>query len=164
MPARSARRVGGSEGIVIETLSDLERRGVNIRSLTEPAIDTTTPMGRALFAVVAVFAQLRVDTTRENTMRGLERARSRGRHGDRPSVMTQERTAEALRMRTQGASLARIASVLGVGASSVSRALARFDEDAAAPMGRCATPIVRSGGGADGDGGEGGAVVEFAGR
>lgn len=29
---------------------------------TEPMIDTTTPMGRALFGMVAVFAQLRVDT------------------------------------------------------------------------------------------------------
>ncbi|GMA66354.1 hypothetical protein GCM10025859_67970 [Alicyclobacillus fastidiosus] len=49
---------------------------MNIKSLTEPMIDTTTPMGRALFGMVAVFAQLRVDTIRENTMRGLAHAKS----------------------------------------------------------------------------------------
>jgi DNA invertase Pin-like site-specific DNA recombinase len=30
-------------------------------------IDTTSPMGRSLFGIVAVFAQLRVDTIRQNT-------------------------------------------------------------------------------------------------
>lgn len=39
---------------------------------------STTPMGRALFGIVAVFAQLRVDTIRENTRLGLEYARAQG--------------------------------------------------------------------------------------
>jgi DNA invertase Pin-like site-specific DNA recombinase len=121
--------LGGSERIIIEKLNDLEHRGVNIKSLTEPMIDTTTPMGRALFGIVAVFAQLRVDTTRENTMRGLQFARSQGRVGGRPSVISPERLAEARRMRAEGRSIAHIATVLGVGASSVSRALAKVDQD-----------------------------------
>lgn len=128
---RRLDRLGGSERIIIETLNDLERRGVNIKSLTEPMIDTTTPMGRALFGIVAVFAQLRVDTIRENTMRGLQFARSEGRVGGRPSVISPERLAEARRMRADGRSIAHIAGVLGVGASSVSRALAKLDQDAA---------------------------------
>ena len=86
-------------------------------------------MGRALFGVVAVFAQLRVDTIRENTRRGLEHARAQGRVGGRPSVMTPERIAEALRMSDAGHSHGRIARVLGVGKSTVSRALARARED-----------------------------------
>lgn len=128
---RRLDRLGGSERIIIETLNDLERRGVNIKSLTEPMIDTTTPMGRALFDIVAVFAQLRVDTIRENTMRGLQFARSEGRVGGRPSVISPERLAEARRMRAEGRSIAHIAGVLGVGASSVSRALAKIDHDEA---------------------------------
>lgn len=126
---RRLDRLGGSERIIIETLNDLERRGVNIKSLTEPMIDTTTPMGRALFGIVAVFAQLRVDTIRENTMRGLQFARSEGRVGGRPSVISSERLAEARRMRADGRSIAHIAGVLGVGASSVSRALAKLDQE-----------------------------------
>lgn len=122
---RALDRIAGSEVMAIQTIAELHDRGVNIRSLTEPEIDTTTPMGRALFGIVAVFAQLRVDTIRDNTRRGLANARAQGRVGGRPSVMTAERTAEALRMRSEGRSVAHIAKVLGVGASSVSRAIAK---------------------------------------
>ena len=90
-------------------------------------IDTTTPMGRALYGIVAVFAQLRVDTIRDNTQRGLDYARSQGRVGGRPSVMTPERIATAERMRDDHQGWESIGRVLGVGASSVRRALALTD-------------------------------------
>ncbi|WP_257493313.1 recombinase family protein [Actinomyces wuliandei] len=114
---RRLDRIAGSEKMAIETINDLAERGVNIRSLTEPDIDTTTPMGRALFGIVAVFAQLRVDTIRESTRRGLAHARAQGRVGGRPTVMTPERA--------EGRSISHIARVLAVGSSSVSRALAK---------------------------------------
>lgn len=122
---RSLDRLVGTTTMALHTITGLGERSINIKSLTEPDIDTTTPMGRALFGIVAVFAQLRVDTIRENTMGGLAKARADGRVGGRPSVMTPERTEQARRMRTQGKSLAEIGRVLGVGASSVSRALGR---------------------------------------
>lgn len=124
---RRLDRLGGSERIIIETLNDLERRGVNIKSLTEAMIDTTSPMGRALYGIVAVFAQLRVDTIRENTKRGLAYAREQGRVGGRPSVMSAEPVEAAVQRRAAGESIAQIARTFGVGASSVSRALAKHD-------------------------------------
>ena len=126
---RRLDRLGGSERIIIETLHDLDRRGVNIKSLTEPMIDTTTPMGRALFGMVAVFAQLRVDTIRENTMRGLAHAKAQGRVGGRPSKMTPEKIAQAQRMRAERASLDHIAGVLSVGKSTVARALSKAEQE-----------------------------------
>ncbi|MBU4336299.1 MAG: recombinase family protein [Actinobacteria bacterium] len=125
---RQLNRIAGSERMAIETINELAERGVDIKSLTEPDIDTTTPTGRALFRIAAVLAQLRVDTIRDSTRRGLADARARGRVGGRPSVMTPERTATAVRMRAQGQSIAYIARELGVGASSVSRALAKVHE------------------------------------
>lgn len=127
---RRLDRIAGTEKMAIETINELHERGVNIKSLTEPDIDTTTPMGRALFGIVAVFAQLRVDTIRDNTLRGLAHARAQGRVGGRPTVMTPERTLTAAQMRADGKSLAHIAKVLGVGKSSVGRALERTDEEA----------------------------------
>jgi len=56
-------------------------------------------------------------------MRGLAKARADGRVGGRPSVMTPEGVVQARRMRTDGKSFTEIGRVLGVGASSVSRAL-----------------------------------------
>ena len=126
---RRLDRLGGSERIIIETLHDLDRRGVNIKSLTEPMIDTTTPMGRALFGMVAVFAQLRVDTIRENIMRGLAHAKAQGRVGGRPSKMTPEKIAQAQRMRAENRSLDHIAGVLSVGKSTVARALSKADQE-----------------------------------
>ncbi|MGP5254179.1 recombinase family protein [Brachybacterium alimentarium] len=125
---RRLDRVAGSERMAIDTLSGLKDRGVDIRSLTEPEIDTTTTMGRALFGIVAVFAQLRVDTIRDNTLRGLEHARAAGRVGGRPSVMSPERIEAAARMREDGKTFAQIADVLEVGKSTIHRALARHGD------------------------------------
>ena len=122
---RKLDRLAVSERLMIEVLSELNDRGLNIVSLTEPAIDTTTPMGKALYGLVVVFAQLRVDTIRENTRLGLEHARSQGRVGGRPTVMTAERIAAAEKMRAENQSYAHIGRVLGVGASSVMRALTK---------------------------------------
>lgn len=123
---RALDRIAGSEVMAIQTINELDARGIHIKSLTEPPIDTTTPMGRALFGIVAVFAQLRVDTIRDNTRRGLAHARANGRVGGRPTVMTPERLSTANDLRQQGRSLEFIARALGVSASSVARGLAKL--------------------------------------
>lgn len=131
---RALDRIAGSELMAIEIIRDLGRRGVRIKSLTEPFldVDTSTPMGEAIVGIMAVLAQLRISTIRENTRRGLAHARAQGRVGGRPSVMTVERTEAAVKMRAEGQNIAHIAKVLGVGSSSVSRALARVEEERAA--------------------------------
>lgn len=128
---RALDRVAGSEVMAIEVIRELAGRGVRLRSLTEPFldVDTSTPMGEAIVGIMAVLAQLRVSTIRENTRRGLAHARSEGRVGGRPSVMTPERIAAAVNMRDNGDSVSKIARTLGVGASSVTRALAKYDAD-----------------------------------
>ncbi|WP_028471516.1 recombinase family protein [Nocardioides alkalitolerans] len=128
---RALDRIAGTEQMAIELIRDLGRRGVRLRSLTEPFldVDTSTPMGEAIVGIMAVLAQLRVATIRENTRRGLAHARAQGRVGGRPSVMTPERTAAAVRLRQDGHSIQHIATVLGVGKSSVARALARNEDD-----------------------------------
>lgn len=129
-------RVAGTELMAIEIIRDLARRGVRLRSVTEPFldVDTSTPMGEAIVGIMAVLAQLRVSTIRENTRRGLAHARAQGRVGGRPSVMTPERVAAALQLRSENKSLRHIARVLGVGKSSVSRALAMVDSAGREPQ------------------------------
>lgn len=122
---RRLDRLGGTERILIEALHELEDKDVDIKSLTEPVIDTTSPTGRALFGIVAVFAQLRVDTIRENTRLGLEYARAQDRVGGRPTVMTPERieVARQLRAQTPPATWNTIAKTLRVGSATVRRAI-----------------------------------------
>ncbi|MBD8535683.1 recombinase family protein [Plantibacter sp. CFBP 13570] len=117
-------RLSSSDAHLITLITELGERGVDLRSLTEPAIDTTSPMGRALYGIMAVFAQLRVDTIRQNTLDGLAHARAQGRVGGRPTVMTPERIAIAVQMRAEKATVGQIASTLRVGEATVKRALA----------------------------------------
>lgn len=118
-------RLAGNQRLALELIGDLGERNINIRSLTDPDIDTTTPMGAALFSITAVLLQLRVDTIRANTMRGLEHARAQGRVGGRPTVMTADKRQAAHDMRANGRSYRQIAAALGVSSSAVHRALER---------------------------------------
>lgn len=78
-------------------------------------------MGRAMYGIIAVFAQLRIDTIRENTRAGLQYAASQGRYGGRPTVMTPERRAAAQAMRADGASFAAIGQALGVSRATATK-------------------------------------------
>lgn len=124
---RALDRIAGSEVMAIEILNELGRRGVSIKSLTEPAlnVDMSTPMGRAIVGIMAVLAQLRVDTIRENTNRGLAYARSQGRVGGRPLAMTDEKLRIAIQMSDEGKDHRTIAQTIGVGKSTVTRHLDR---------------------------------------
>lgn len=121
-------RLAGSERRLIELINDLGERGVDLQPLTEPEIDTTTPLGQALFGIVAVLAQSLVDAVRQNILDGLARARYQGRVGGRPTVMTPARVKTAVQGRAARQSATSIAALLGVSRSSVTRALARVDE------------------------------------
>lgn len=58
-----------------DLMEEFKQRDVGFRSLTEN-FDTTTPMGRAMLAIIAVFAQLERETTAERVRDNmLERAR-----------------------------------------------------------------------------------------
>lgn len=125
---RKLDRLAGTERMVIEVIHSLDERGVDIKSLTEPQIDTTTAMGKALFGVVAVFAQLRVDTIRENTKLGLEHARKQGRVGGRPTVISDDKVELGRRMRAAGASYTTIGQAAGVSKTTAYRMLTSHSE------------------------------------
>ncbi|WP_347873621.1 recombinase family protein [Rhodococcus sp. (in: high G+C Gram-positive bacteria)] len=123
-------RLGRSVRHVIDTVHNLGERGIAFRSLTE-GFDTTTAGCEFLFHIMAALAQMERRMIVERTHAGLEAARRQGRHGGRPTVMTPERTELARTLREQGRSLDAIASTLGVGRSSVSRALVNTGDDPA---------------------------------
>lgn len=60
--------------------------GADIKSLSEPWLDTTTPQGRLLFSIFAGISQFERDLTSQRTKEGLAAARARGRKGGRPKV------------------------------------------------------------------------------
>jgi DNA invertase Pin-like site-specific DNA recombinase len=80
-------RLGRSLGHLIETIKDLDERGVHFRSLQEQ-LDTATSGGKLVFHVFGALAEFERDLIRERTQAGLAAARARGRVGGRPRKLT----------------------------------------------------------------------------
>lgn len=72
----------------------LKDKGVHLVSISEQ-LDTSTAMGKAMFGMIGVMAELERDMIRERTQAGLEAARARGRKGGRPR-MNQKKVKAAL--------------------------------------------------------------------
>ena len=115
-------RLGRSLRHLIDTVHELDARGVGFRSLQE-SIDTTTSAGRLIFHVFAALAEFERDLTRERTQAGLQAARDRGRVGGRPTTMTPEKLKAARRMHKDGTPVAEIARALSVGRATIYRHL-----------------------------------------
>lgn len=72
---------------LIETVEDLEKRGIGFKSLTEN-IDTTTSGGKLIFHIFASLAEFERSIIKERTKAGLDAARARGKKGGRPPALT----------------------------------------------------------------------------
>lgn len=67
-------------------LTDLLReKEVDFVSISD-SFDTSTPTGKAMFGMLAVFAEFERDIIQQRTKAGLEAARKRGRVGGRPAI------------------------------------------------------------------------------
>ena len=115
-------RLGRSLPHLLQTVDDLDGKGVGFKSLTE-AIDTTTSGGKLIFSIFGAIAEFERNLIRERTAVGLAAARARGRVGGRPRKMTQNRIRQAKRMRDNGTPLSEIAEILGVGRTTLYRYL-----------------------------------------
>jgi DNA invertase Pin-like site-specific DNA recombinase len=80
-------RLGRSLPHLIETVGQLQERGVGFRSLQEQ-IDTTTSGGKLVFHVFGALAEFERDLIRERTHAGLQAARARGRLFGRPKLLS----------------------------------------------------------------------------
>ena len=115
-------RWGRSLADLVLTLKELAELGVGFVSVTE-ALDLTTPTGRALTGLLAVFAEFEREILRERVKAGIAHARKEGRpHGRPPTARRQ--TSRVKRLYARGLSKAAIARRLKIGRTSVRRILA----------------------------------------
>lgn len=115
-------RLARSTRDLLAIVDGLRERGAGLRSLTE-IIDTTSAGGAFIMTVFAALAELERDLIRERTHAGLTAARSRGRVGGRPSVVTAERLEVMRDLASAGRSVAEISRVVGVSRATVYRHL-----------------------------------------
>ena len=107
---------------LVSTLQELQHLGVGFVSLTE-ALDLTTPAGRAMAGLLAVFAEFEREILRERVRAGLAQARQNGKTLGRPLSAALQSKAVRKLYRT-GVSKAEIARRLQIGRTSVRRILA----------------------------------------
>ena len=114
-------RWGRSVTDLLATLQELEHLGVGFVSLTE-ALDLTTPVGRAMAGLLAIFAEFEREILRERTKAGLAHARKNGKRLGRPATAAVH-AAEIRKLRRAGVSKSEIARRLQIGRTSVRRIL-----------------------------------------
>jgi putative DNA-invertase from lambdoid prophage Rac len=114
-------RWGRSVTDLLATLQELEHLGVGFVSLTE-ALDLTTPTGRAMADLLAIFAEFEREILRERTRAALAHARANGQRLGRPATVAVH-AAEIRKLHRAGVSKSAIACRLQVGRTSVRRIL-----------------------------------------
>jgi len=117
-------RWGRSLVDLVSTLQELASLNVGFVSLSE-ALDLTTPSGRALAGMLAVFAEFERDILRDRVRAGIAQARKNGRpHGRPPTVAKYSQRVRALAK--NGLSKSEISRRLGISRTSVRRFLANL--------------------------------------
>ncbi len=105
---------------LILALEEFRNLGVDFVSYQEN-IDTSSPLGSAIFTIISAVAQLERDIIAERVKAGLRRARENGKKLGRPRSVVDVQ--EIFRMRSQGLSLRAIAKATGVSRTTVSDVL-----------------------------------------
>lgn len=117
--AWSVDRLGRSMQDLVSFLEDLKGHGADLY-LHQQALDTTTPSGRALFGMMAVFAEFERAMIQERINAGLSRAKAQGTKLGRPTLSAEvEDKVRALR--SEGMGVVKVAKSLGIGVSAVQR-------------------------------------------
>jgi DNA invertase Pin-like site-specific DNA recombinase len=114
-------RWGRSVTDLLATFQELEHLEVGFVSLTE-ALDLTTPAGRAMAGLLAVFAEFEREILRERVRAGLAHARQNGQRLGRPLTAALH-TDQVRKLYRAGASKAEIARRVRIGRTSVRRIL-----------------------------------------
>jgi DNA invertase Pin-like site-specific DNA recombinase len=102
---------------LIDALEEFKHLGIDFISITEQ-IDTSSPMGKAMFTVISAIAEFERSLISERVRSGIAKARALGKQHGRPKTKT-ETIKEIKRLRKQGKSLKTIAKQLGVSHQTV---------------------------------------------
>jgi DNA invertase Pin-like site-specific DNA recombinase len=109
---------------LVLALAEFRALGIDFISCQE-ALDTSTPMGKAMFTIIGAMAELERNVIRERVVAGMEYARRHGtKSGNaigRPKRIFNR--AGVLQLRESGVSIEKIASQMRIGVGTVVRVL-----------------------------------------
>ena len=114
-------RLARSTRDLLNVLATVSERQAGFRSLADPMIDTTSPHGKLILAVLGALAEFERSMILARTSEGRKRAQARGVRFGRKPKLSQYQIAEALARRANGEPLADIGRSFGVSHSTISR-------------------------------------------
>jgi DNA invertase Pin-like site-specific DNA recombinase len=110
---------------LLAALEEFLSLGIQFISYQEN-VDTSTPLGQALFTIVSAVAQLERELIRERVTAGIRNARANGKKLGRPKSSVDR--AQVLQLRERGHTLQQIATDLGIGYGTVRARLLTSDK------------------------------------
>jgi DNA invertase Pin-like site-specific DNA recombinase len=126
-------RFARSTAHLVTALEEFRVLGVGFVSLREQ-VDTSTPMGKAMFTIIAAISELERDLIRERVIAGVRRAQAQGKHCGRPRHEIDTRPALALLR--EGRGLKEVSRILGLPRATLRR---RLQEQGEWPVARVET-------------------------
>jgi DNA invertase Pin-like site-specific DNA recombinase len=115
-------RLGRSVAEVTRTIAELGERRILLRALRE-GIDTATPTGRAVAAIMATLAELELELGRERRTTSRESRRIRQLPATKPQKLTLERQEQLRRLAATGEPVRELAEAFGIGRATAYRYL-----------------------------------------
>jgi len=119
-------RLGRSVAEVTRTIADLSERRILLRAIRE-GIDTNTPTGRAVAAIMATLAELELELGKERRAAARQSRRARNLPATKPHKLSPERQEQLRRLAATGEPVGELAAAFGVGRATAYRYLARED-------------------------------------
>lgn len=115
-------RLGRSVAEVTRTIADLGDRRILLRAIRE-SIDTGTPTGRAVAAIMATLAELELELGRERRAASRESRRSRQLPATKPPKLSADRQEQLRRLAATGEPVRELATAFGIGRATAYRYL-----------------------------------------
>ena len=114
-------RLARSTRDLLNVLAMVSERQAGFRSLADPMIDTTSPHGKLILAVLGALAEFERSMILARTGEGRKRAQARGVRFGRKPKLSEYQVREALVRKANGESLVDIGRSYGVSHSTISR-------------------------------------------
>src|SRR6516164_6948962 len=114
-------RLARSTRDLLNVMATISEKGAGFRSIADPMLDTTSPHGRLILAVLGALAEFERSMILARTADGRARAMARGVKFGRKRALTPFQVQEALARREAGEPLTDIGRSYGVSHSTISR-------------------------------------------
>ena len=115
-------RLGRSVAEVTRTITELGSQSITLRALRE-GIDTATPTGRAVAAIMATLAELELELGRERRAASRQSRRARQLPPTKPQKLSPARQEQLRRLAATGEPVRELASTFGIGRATAYRYL-----------------------------------------